>query len=203
MFYSIRSGFELNPNWNAEYLDADYDFGMPFILDIITDRVQREKAFSLIDKAQDCDINQLLRFPGDYGYDLYICPKCKLLNNHFYFKISTSSDSFEPHYICSACESTMKRCKTKSIMDQEARSDFEKWLSYITMDVGAACTATNERTHYQNKISAADKYSFELFFLRNSEVYIAYRNHMNARWTCPECTNDRLIRQGGLLIRWD
>ena len=115
MMYSPHAVFygrcdDPTQNWSIAFPDGFCENGEPLLLSLVKDDDIREKAFLLLNSGAE---------PGDYGHDLYICPKCTQLENRFYFKLHAQSEDYEPDYKCLNCNTSLRRVELKDHNDGE------------------------------------------------------------------------------------
>lgn len=92
----------------------------PTITSLVKNRAIVKKALELIQGGGS---------PGDYGHEIYGCPRCKKLNERFYFSIMMKEEKFEPQYKCPACKQTQIRISESEIAEWPCPSCGNKSLS--------------------------------------------------------------------------
>ena len=66
-----------------------------------------------LNKAVELWTNKAAPKKTYYSFEVYICPKCKTIENKFYLKMVTSKGKFEPDYPCSKCKTSLRRINVK------------------------------------------------------------------------------------------
>ena len=92
-------------NWSIAFPDGYCEEGRPLLFEIIKDEAIKSKASEFLKNGAKPD--------EYYGYELYSCPECSLLDNLFYFKLKSKSETYEPEYHCKKCNSISLRAKIK------------------------------------------------------------------------------------------
>lgn len=110
---------------------------------------KEDKFKNLIDIAKEenlLNIDSLLDFTklknvdlkDNYGYDAYICPKCKNIDNKFRYTLYTSNKRFIPKYSCKYCKNILRVKKEKEDFklkcDNCGSEEFEKEPMFINWD---------------------------------------------------------------------
>ena len=99
MRYSPNSVFEATWDYSsASDLDEPIR-GKPLLEDLVKNAAISTQALALLAEGavpQD-----------DYGHELYACPTCHHLANHFHFRLKTKDGDYEPNYACSFCHALL------------------------------------------------------------------------------------------------
>ena len=85
-------------NWSVAFPDGYCEDDKPILDSLVKSKRIKEAAFELLSKGGK---------PGDYGHELYCCPKCHRLLNRFYFEVITPTEKYEPAYRCSRCKTAL------------------------------------------------------------------------------------------------
>jgi len=86
-------------NWSGAFPAGLCEDGKPLLLGLVKSERIKKAAFNLLSEGAR---------PGEYGHELYVCPKCMRFENLFYFELVCSSGNYEPDYKCTKCRTIMK-----------------------------------------------------------------------------------------------
>ena len=95
-------------NWSIAFPDGYCEGGKPLLSKLVKSKKIRNKAFELLASAA---------VPDEYGHELYICSKCLLLSNRFYFRLLHENGDYEPDYKCPHCKTSLRRVAIKTKTD--------------------------------------------------------------------------------------
>jgi len=194
--------YEIGPNWKSELLDSTYEHEKPLLLLFVKEREIREKVFSIVAEEESPAAKGLIGGVLEYGHELYICPKCKMLDNRFFFTIKASSNNYIPDYKCSRCTASLKRARLTRIKDREAEVKHEKMLSDLAIINTHKYGAIKNQYFKTPDILDINRKSQRMRCPNDPEIKVIYRNHRNAGWKCPTCSGKRLVFHGSFAL-WD
>ena len=118
MMYSPNAVFygrcdDKTQNWSVAFPDGYCEHDKPLLLSLVKDKRIKKDAFSLLSSGATPDYG--------YGHDLYFCPECKRIENMFYFKLVSTTETYEPDYKCPSCDTALQQIEIKQNDDDEGK----------------------------------------------------------------------------------
>ena len=107
MMYSPNSVFEATWDYSKASDLVEPVKGKPLLEGLVNNPSISKQALALLAEGavpQD-----------DYDHELYACPTCHHLANHFHFRLKTKSGDYEPNYVCSFCHALLMRASDEEV----------------------------------------------------------------------------------------
>ena len=113
VFYGCCEDSNPTQRWSVAFPYGFCEDGKPRLRSFVKSKRVRDKAFDLLNNGAVPD--------EEYGYELFVCPKCNRLKSNFFFRLHSSDGDFEPDYRCVNCRTTLQRVELNT--DDDDRCD--------------------------------------------------------------------------------